>query len=214
MILEQLQEQNPHLTPYAVEDGRFRPYGRILSGYGIREYEAYVKDSFEVPASGSLYLPSLPELCGMRVTQRLSREVYGGLETQAGICAGRNKVLNGVEYHQGSETVAALTDCVLFVGKKTDMLGETYDGSLAECFFVRKGCVVELYDTTLHYCPCNTDSRFITVVVLLKGTNTLLESPSGLLTKKNKWFLTHKSVEAKVKAGCIAGLLGEINFIN
>lgn len=141
-------------------------------------------------------------------------DVYGGLEAQAGICAGRNKVFNGIEFHQGSETVVALTDCVLFVGKKSDMVGQTYNGERAECFFMEKGQIIEMYDSTLHYSPCNTGDYFITVVILLKGTNTPLENPSGLLTKKNKWFITHKTVEAKVKQGCVVGLLGEINYIN
>lgn len=214
MTLDQVQQANPHLKIYSSRDDRFRPYGRVLTGYVLDEIEACVQASLQLPGSGSTYIPFIPEISNTRAVQQLFYDVYGGLEAQAGICAGQNKVFNGIEFHQGSETVIALTDCVLFVGKKADMTGQNYDGGLAECFFLEKGQIIEMYDTTLHYCPCNTGGYFITVVILLKGTNTPIEKPAGLLTKKNKWFITHKSVEAKVKAGCVAGLLGEINYIN
>ncbi|HEX2937317.1 MAG TPA: DUF4867 family protein [Ruminiclostridium sp.] len=184
MTLEQLQESNKHLIIYGTDSEKFKNYGRILTGYNTSEIENYISSSFKVPETGSTYVPRIEGLCEIPVIQELFKDVYGGLEAQAGVCAGKNKVFNGIEFHQGSETVIAVTDCVLFVGKKTDMDGKTFNGELAECFFAKKGQVIEMFDTTLHYSPCNTGDYFITVVILLNGTNTPLKSPSGMISRK------------------------------
>lgn len=81
-------------------------------------------------------------------------------------------------------------------------------------FFQSKGSAVELYSTTLHYTPCKvSEEGFMTLVILPEGTNAPLENTSNkniLLTKKNKFFMTHPSQKAKVESGNHPGLIGEL----
>ncbi len=214
MKIHEVQNKNKHLEIFEIKNKRFCPYGRLLKSYDISELEQFAKEHIAVPKEGSSYTVSIPKMEKLSVIQSIFKDVYAGMEAQAGVCTGQNKQLTGIEFHQGSETIIALKDCVLILGKKQDMKGETYEGTLTECFFIEKGQIVELYDTTLHYAPCNTEDYFMTIVILLKGTNEPLENAKGLVTKKNKWFITHPSIEAKVKAGCVVGLLGEVKTIN
>lgn len=213
MKLEQLQKENPNIEIISINDNRFRPYGKILEGYELEELEEFAKKNIEVPKVGSKYIVSIPEMEKLSVIQKIFADVYAGMEAEAGVCVGQNKALMGIEFHQGSETIIALKDCVLILGKKQDMIDNTYDGALVEYFFVKQGQVIEIYDTTLHYSPCNVDDYFMTIVILLKGTNEPLENAKGMIVKKNKWFITHKTNEVKVKAGSVVGLLGEVNSI-
>ncbi|MNP84692.1 hypothetical protein D3C76_1841090 [compost metagenome] len=50
----------------------------------------------------------------------------------------------------------------------------------------------------------------MTIVLLLKGTNFSITSNNKILTKKNKYFVTHASQEEKVKDGGHPGLQGEL----
>lgn len=213
MNLEKIQEQNPHLTIYDVKDTNFQAYGRVINGFDLAEVTEY-SGKCNIPESGNYYEASVQELEEIAVIKELSQYLYGGLEVEAGICIGHNKSLTGIEYHQGSETIIAIEDCILILGKRQDMKDNTYDGNLTECFYVEKGQVVELYDTTLHYTPCKTGDHFFTIVLLLKGTNDKIEKPQGILMKKNKWFITHGQIQEKVDAGNYPGLLGSIKSIN
>ncbi len=213
MSLEILQKLNNHLTIFDIKDNRFLTYGRVIDNFDISEVTQY-SAKIEIPESGNSYIASIQSLEAIPVIKLLSQFVYGGLEVQAGICVGHNKGLTGIEYHQGSETIIAIKDCVLILGKRQDMVGNTYDGSLTECFYVQKGQVVELYDTSLHYTPCKTGDYFMTIVILLKGTNNSIEKTQGILMKQNKWFITHPSIQEKVDLGNYPGLLGEIKTIN
>lgn len=214
MTIDEVRRENPHLKIYDIADPEFRQYGRVLTGYNVNGMEEAVFGTEEMPAQGSRYVPDIPALRELPEVRRLALAVYGGLPIQAGVCMGCNKIFNGVEFHQGSETTVALTDIVFFAGKKSDIEEESYQSRLSECFYAKKGTVFEMYDTTLHYCPCSVNDNFVTVVILLRGTNTPLAMPSGLLVKKNKWFLTHKSNKMKVKSGCVPGFLGDIKYIN
>ena len=71
---------------------------------------------------------------------------------------------------------------------------------------------IEVYATTLHYCPIQTsDDGFGCVVALIKDTNTPLESKSDdkLLFAKNKWLISHVDNESLIKKGAFAGVYGE-----
>ena len=133
---------------------------------------------------------------------------------QIGYCNGHNKKLNAVEYHRNSEINVAVTDLVLLLGCQQDIEEDfTYDTSKIEAFLVPAGTGIEVYGTTLHYAPCNTeDSGFQCVVVLPEGTNTELTFPvkeageEKLMTAKNKWLIGHE--EAAIE-GAFNGLKGE-----
>ena len=92
------------------------------------------------------------------------------------------------------------------------MENHLYDSKKIKRFYIRKGEIVEIFSTTLHYTPIQTDELgFSLGVILLEGTNTELDSPSDpFLTKKNKWYITHQSQTSKINAGCIPGLQGEL----
>ena len=75
-----------------------------------------------------------------------------------------------------------------------------------------EGESVELYSTTLHFCPINVkDTPFTNVVVLPKGTNTPLESPTSdkRLISKNKWLIIHKDFKVQVELGRDIAIVGE-----
>ena len=61
---------------------------------------------------------------------------------------------------------------------------------------VPKGTTIEVYATTLHFCPCEvTVSGFSCIVGLQRGTNHPLEDrKQGLLWAKNKWLLAHEEI--------------------
>ena len=161
-----------------------------------------------------VYVPSCEEMESLEVAKELQNKGFGGLPIQIGYCNGHNKKLNAVEYHRNSEINVAVTDLVLLLGCQQDIEEDfTYDTSKIEAFLVTAGTGIEVYGTTLHYAPCNTeDSGFQCVVVLPKGTNTELTFPvketgeEKLMTAKNKWLIGHE--EAAID-GAFNGLKGE-----
>ena len=71
---------------------------------------------------------------------------------------------------------------------------------------------MELYQTTLHFCPAQTDKKvFYNVVILPKGTNEPLERPTKdkRLTHKNKWLICHPESTKMIALGRQVGLKGE-----
>ena len=120
--------------------------------------------------------------------------------------------MNGLEYHRSSEVNVAATPLVLILGLQYEMDGCEYDASKVKAFFLEKGDAVEIYSTSLHFCPCQvSDDGFSCVVVLPKDTNTLLEKPSEdkLLFKKNKWIICHDKNQGLIDRGVYPGLHGE-----
>ena len=75
--------------------------------------------------------------------------------------------------------------------------------------------MIEVYATTLHYAPCQTDDGgFRCVVVLPKGTNEALAGPVTVrcgedrrLFARNKWLIGHE--EAGLSENAWIGLKGE-----
>lgn len=214
MTLEELQKLNPQYHINDVRDQSFQTYGKIIKE-DINEAISYVLSSVRPPKSGNCYIPSVDALEKLPSIRLLSQKVYGYLDVMAGVVSGDNQVLNGIEYHQGSETIVAVTDFVLVVGYLWDMKDQTYDSSLCECFYVPKGVIVECYGTTLHYTPISvSDDGFMTICLLLKGTGDSLEERQGILKKKNKWFIAHKDNLEKIESGDYPGLKGKLIMIH
>lgn len=210
-VLENLRNKNPEYTIHDIRDASFHPYG-IVHEYTMGDLLPLLDEMIQVPSTGNAYQPSVAALEDIELIQRISLDIYGGLAVEAGSCTGNNAVLNGLEYHQGSETILAVKDFVLIVGKRQDMVGNTYNGELCECFYVPAGTVVECFATTLHYTPCKVDDTgFKTVVLLPKGTNEPMEGlPKGILMRTNKWFIAHVDNTAKIEAGNYPGLTGKM----
>lgn len=215
MILDRLNDVND-ITIHSVHDKDFLPYGRIVKGYDCSALIAYMESRTTVPEQGNVYLASVPELEAEAVKTEFQTGIYGGMEIQIGYCNGHNTTYNGFEYHKGSELNIAVTDFMLVLGHSWDIQDNTYHVDQADVFFVERGTVIELYQTTLHLSPCRVcDEGFKDIVVLPKGTNTPLaekplpKEPEGeLLLMKNKWVIAHPEREPLIRQGAVAGVIG------
>ena len=71
--------------------------------------------------------------------------------------------------------------------------------------------MVEIYATSLHFCPCEVSKNgFGCVVGLPTGTNTDLtvKKEDPMLFRKNKWIIAHVDNEALKNKGVVAGITG------
>ena len=196
----------------SVNSNEFKTYGKVHQFNGFAELEKYTIKQYPIPSQGNFYQGSAADIEEFEIVKQIQKSIYGDLKIQAGPCCGHNQILNGIEYHQGSEVAIMIRDCVMVLGHIWDMEGNYYDSSKCEAFYVPKGTVLETYGTTLHYTPCTqSDEGFYTICILLKDTGTTLENGRvGILKKKNKWFITHKDNLSKVNEGDFVGLTGDM----
>ena len=210
-MLEKLREQNPHIHIYSVHDKEFEQYGKVLSIDAFELIEAAEKLS--LPETGSVYEAVVPRLEGVcEVRDVLEKEIYGEMPIQIGSCRGFNDALNGFEWHKGSEVNVGVTPMVLFFANVWDFKGGKVDSADAKAFFLDKNEAIQVYETTLHMCPCNvTEDGFHSIVVLPLGTNTDLKENHAdpYLFRKNKWIFCHVENEALKARGVKPGIVGE-----
>ena len=206
------------MTIKPVTGRAFKPFGRVIKGYYLRSLIEEMEKT-ECPSDKVVYEPSVRSLETLKINRQFSEEAYGGMPIQIGYCNGRNPLLNAVEYHRDSELNLACTDLILLVGKRQDIGRDyTYDTGKMQAFLVKKGTLVEIYSTTLHYAPISAGEHenFRCVVVLPKGTNEPLPACRGkahtkedqLLTHVNKWLIAHPE-SGLDKGGAFVGLKGE-----
>lgn len=198
----------------SVFDSEFKKYGKVIKNYDCSEIIEKMK-STPLP-SDVIYEPSIKEFEELKIAEELKKREYGELPIQIGYCNGNNYMLNAVEYHRTSEINIAATEFILLLGCQQDIEEDyTYDTSKLEAFVVPAGTMIEVYATTLHYAPCNTnEDGFRCVVVLPKDTNLPLENTSSklgedeLLFARNKWLIGHKDTDLGAQ-GAYIGLIGE-----
>ena len=215
-MLKHLNEKND-VEIFSVKDSCFASYGRIVEGIDCRELISVMEEKTEIPESGNVYVASVPELEETEAAEAFKNRIYGEMPIQIGYCNGRNTTYNGFEYHKGSEINIAVTDFMLVLGHTWEIKDNTYRIEDAKVFFVEKGTVIEMYQTTLHLSPCRvSDEGFKDVVILPRGTNTPLEHKNTaekgeerLLLQKNKWVISHPDREPLIKQGAYPGLIGE-----
>ncbi len=206
------------MTIKPVTGRAFKPFGRVIKGYYLRSLIEEMEKT-ECPSDKVVYEPSVRSLETLKINRQFSEEAYGGMPIQIGYCNGRNHLLNAVEYHRDSELNLACTDMILLVGKRQDIGRDyTYDTGKMQAFLVKKGTLVEIYSTTLHYAPISAGEHenFRCVVVLPRGTNEPLPACRGkahtkedqLLTHVNKWLIAHPE-SGLDKDGAFMGLKGE-----
>lgn len=206
------------MTIKPVTGRAFKPFGRVIKGYYLRSLIEEMEKT-ECPSDRVVYEPSVRSLETLKINRKFSEEAYGGMPIQIGYCNGRNHLLNAVEYHRDSELNLACTDMILLVGKRQDIGRDyTYDTGKMQAFLVKKGTLVEIYSTTLHYAPISAGEHenFRCVVVLPRGTNEPLPACRGkahtkedqLLTHVNKWLIAHPE-SGLDKDGAFVGLKGE-----
>ena len=202
---------------YSVFDDEFKSYGRVHSGFDLSGLIGYMESETAVPESGNVYVPSVEEMENTEACEMIRKTVYGAMPIQIGYCNGRNTTYNGFEYHKCSEINIAVTDFMLVLGHVWQIEDNKFFVGNEKVFFVPKGTMLEMYQTTLHLSPCTvSDEGFKDIVILTKGTNTPLESPKQIVTdedvlllQKNKWVIAHKDREPLVRQGAHIGLIGE-----
>ena len=115
-----------------------------------------------------------------------------------------------MEYHKSSEINIANEDFILVLGERKDIIDGKYDLSKVELFLVPKRTTIEIYATTLHYCPISSgDSKFNMLVVLPLGTNVGRKESQlePMLRCTNKWLICHED-SREARNGAYVGLIG------
>ena len=210
-MLDRLRKLNQNIDFYSVLDDDFDKFGRVIKNIDSDEI-IKVAEKQDLNIEGSCYVASEPLFEQLNIAKIIKNEVFGEMPTQVGYCYGHNNFLNATEWHTSSELNIAITDLVLILGSLSDIKDNKIDSSFFKAFFVPKGTVIEVYATSLHFCPCETNSSgFGCVVALPKGTNTPLENEydNKILFRKNKWLLSHVDNESLLQRGAVAGIYGE-----
>lgn len=198
----------------SVYDSEFKSYGKVLPGYNTAELLEAMK-KIPLPASGTAYEPSIESLEACDIIEDFRERAYGGMPVQLGMCWGYNTKLNCLEYHRDSEVNVGTEEFILLLAKQDEIEDNVLDTEKVKAFLVPAGLPVEVYATTLHYAPCqtNAEASFRVTVVLPLGTNT--EKPEiapendedKLLWARNKWLLAHPD-SSEAKSGAWIGLRG------
>ena len=212
MLLE-LQEKNPDIKLYSIFDNEFLEFGRVIEGMETKEIVDVAKQ-IPNPETGSSYIALEERFQALEVATDIAYELFGEMPTQMGYCWGHSNQLNGAEWHTSSEVNIATTPLVLFLGKRQDVVENEIDSSLFKAFFVPEGTVIEVYSTSLHFCPCEVQKTgFGCVVALPEGTNVPLETESKdkYLFRKNKWLISHVDNKGLLDRGAMPGITG-INY--
>lgn len=197
-----------------VKDQSFRTYGRVITekSFSAMIDQILTRELIDLPDSGNQYIPSVQAIEEFPEYTWIRKNIFGGLPIQFGSGAGHNQTISAVEFHQGSEVIVAVTDAILVVGHRYDIENAQYDARLMEQFLLEKGTTIELYSTTLHYSPIETDERgYKQAIALIQGTNTKLseEVNNPLVKVTNKFMLVHKSRKDKIQAGYLVGLIND-----
>lgn len=194
---------------YNVTDKEFLPYGRVLNLDTDEIISAAEK--FPMPQEGSIYVPSEKSFEELDIANVIQNECFGEIPAQVGYCYGHSNKLNALEWHKCSEINIAVTDLVLFLGMVQDIEDGKYNSEKIKAFKLKKGEAIEVYATTLHFCPIETDENgFGCVVGLLEGTNVPLdgEPDDKLLFRKNKWLIAHEDNAELIAKGVVPGIYG------
>ena len=215
-MLDRLKKLNENVKLFDVYSEEFSEYGRVLNDVDVSELIREAQ-RLEFPESGSVYLASVDTLEATEAAARIKELVFGTLDTQIGYCYGYSNMLNAAEWHFSSELNVAVTPLVLILGKRSDIKNGRLCSGDMKAFYVPAGAVIEVYATTLHFCPCQvSDGGFGCIVGLPTATNTPLDAPvdDKLLFRKNKWILAHEQNSALIERGVVAGIYGENYKIN
>ena len=133
----------------------FEKYGKILKGYDVTDLLKKLDDTTKKPENAVIYEPGDAGLESLPIAKEFSDNAYGGMPVQVGYCNGNNTKLNCLEYHRGSEINIPSNDIVLLLAPLQAVKNGKLDTALVEAFYVPKGTPVLIYETTLHYAPCN-----------------------------------------------------------
>ena len=215
-MIEKLKKLNPTVAFYDVRDAEFAKYGRIIDGLDVSELICKANE-IALPSEGSAYVPSIEAFESLEVSKSIGDVFFGTLPCQIGYCYGHNNLLGATEWHNCSELNVAVTPLVLILGTRDDIKDGRINSADMKAFFVPQGTVIEVYSTTLHFCPCEVQKEgFGCIVGLARGTNTPLdhEVADKVIFRKNKWLLCHEQNTALIEKGVASGIYGENYRIN
>jgi len=221
-VLKKLNDLNPGRNIVSIFDDSFKEFGMVHEGFKIDTILDYIKRN-NIVADDVVYIADVPEMRKELAGQMdpILESIYAGMEVQTGVCYGRNSILNGLEYHQGSEVYVLGAGMVMMLGLDEDIKWPqgTYDSSLIKFFYAHKDSIIELRGGCMHYAGVNVyQKEGINVIInLLNKTNTPIDFKVGsqdrdkLLIAKNTWFIAHPEYEPARNAGWHLGITGE-NF--
>jgi hypothetical protein len=195
---------------YNVNGEEFRTFGRVLHDLDVTDI-LKAGEQIANPADGSAYVPSEPSFETLPIAKEIAERYFGTMPTQIGYCWGHSNFLNATEWHTSSEVNIAVTDLVLLLGHVWDIRDNRIDASQFTAFYLPKGTAVEVYATSLHFCPCEvSENGFGAVVALPSGTNVPLSEPvdDPLLFRQNKWIIAHDDNASLIQRGVVAGIGG------
>ena len=195
---------------YSVHDKEFLIYGEAIDCPFFDVFEKGAKD-IALPETGCSYKASVSAF-ETAETIAYYRAYFGDMDVQIGYCWGRNDTLNALEWHKSSEVHCALEDMILLLGDMREMQDGMFDTKNIKAFLVKKGESVEIYQTTLHFCPSMPNGKvFKNVVILPRGTNTPLtqEHRDKKLVARNKWLVCHGESKKHVEMGRVVGVTGK-----
>lgn len=211
--LEQFRSLNPGKEILTVHDREFAAYGRLVEGLDVGELISFCESYDPLPRDSFMYEASIPALEALPAAKKLAERIWGCGEVQIGLGRGNANRLDALEWHSCGETSVAITDMVLLLADRRDMEDGWLDSSRVRAFYLAKGEVVELYATTLHYCPAEVDSKGLSCIVALdRGTNAPLEhsvEEEPMLFACNKWLFAHEDCAELLAQGVVAGIKGE-----
>ena len=212
-MLTYLKNKNPNLPLYDVTDPTFAPYGKVIDILDTTEIVEVAK-KIALPDEGSLYMPSEASFEALPIADEIRDGFFGTLPTQIGYCCGHSNFLNAAEWHASNEVNIAVTPLVLILGLRSDLQDNRLDSSAMKAFYVPAGVALEVYSSTLHFCPCEIQKEgFGCVVALPTGTNVPLDANTSdpLLFRKNKWIVCHDENDALIARGVVPGI-GGVNY--
>ncbi len=195
---------------YSIKDEKFKKYGRPIDAPYYEKLKS-AANTLPLPLGATSYRASEDALEDPD-TLLYYKNFFGGLDVQIGYCRGENHLMNALEWHKSSEVAVALSDMILLLGDMRDMKDGQYNSGDLKGFLVKEGQSIELYATTLHFCPISVDNTpFKNVVILPRGTNTPLDMPASdkRLISKNKWLIIHPDFKAQLELGREVAILGE-----
>ena len=195
---------------YSIHDREFEKYGQVIACPYLDFFEKEAR-AIVIPETGCSYMASVPAF-ETAETLAYYRAQFGDMDAQIGYCWGRNDTLNALEWHKSSEIHCAIEDMILLLGDMKEMQDGDFDTNNIKAFLVKKGESVEIYQTTLHFCPSKPNGQvFKNIVVLPRGTNTPLTSVTAdkKLVARNKWLICHGASKKHVDMGRVVGIVGE-----
>ena len=210
MNIKELRALNPNTEIFDTDSKEFSVFGRKLD---LNTDEIVkVAEGTKNPEIGSLYDASLTEFEKLKIAEEIGEECFGEMGCQVGYCRGHSNRLNAFEWHTSSEINVAVTDLVLILARVDQIENRKIDSSLSKVFYIKKGEAIEVYATSLHFCPCEVEkSGFGCVVALPRGTNLPLERAHNdpFLFRKNKWIIAHVENASLIERGVTVGVYGE-----